>query len=176
MDQARRRGPWSLSRQQLLLLLLGILALAGCASPPTPVVQPAPLFPPQVVMERGDYRTFHTDNLQALEQCNGAAGCAPALFNLGFVHAYPPSPYHDPSKALRYFDQLTKKYPQTSWAYQGRAWIALLTKTLTLEDTRRRLQADIRTRDVTIQNLRGRLERSREIDVEIDKKERELLR
>lgn len=99
-----------------------------------------------------------------------------ALFNLGFVHAYPQSPYYDPSKALRYFDQLSNTYPQTPWAYQGRVWVAFINKTLALEETRRRLQADLRTREATIRSLQGRLDRSRDIDVEIDKKERELLR
>jgi hypothetical protein len=133
-------------------------------------------FPPQAVMERGDYKKFYADNLQTLEQCNGEAGCAMTLFNLGFVHAYPQSPYYDSSKALRYFDQLSKQYPQTPWAYQGRAWVALINKTLALEETRRRLQADLRTREATIRSLQERLNRSRDIDVEINKKERELLR
>ncbi len=88
----------------------------------------------------------------------------------------PPVRDHDPGKALRYFDELIKKYPQTPWAFQGRAWRALLTTNLTSEEKRRRLQADLRSKDSTIRTLRTQLGRSREIDIEIDKKERELLR
>jgi hypothetical protein len=127
-------------------------------------------------MEDGNYIRFLAENRQRLEHCGDGAGCEMALFNLGFVHAYPPSPYHDPGKALRYFDELIKKYPQTPWAFQGRAWRALLTTTLTSEEKRRRLQADLRSKDSTIRTLRTQLGRSREIDIEIDKKERELLR
>jgi hypothetical protein len=157
------------------ILLHTVLMLAGCASGPSSD-KSRDAFPPQQVMEDGNYARFLAENHQLLERCQGGTGCEVALFNLGFVHAYPPSPYHDPSKALQYFDDLIKKYPQTSWAFAGRAWRALLTANLASEERRRRLQADVRSKDATIRTLRTQLGRSREIDMEIDKKERELLR
>ena len=157
------------------ILLPTVLMLAGCASGPPPD-KPSAAFPPQQVMEDGNYARFLAENRQLLERCQGGMGCEVALFNLGFVHAYPPSPYHEPSKALQYFDDLIKKYPQTPWAFEGRAWRALLTANLASEEKRRRLQADLRSKDATIRTLRTQLGRSREIDMEIDKKERELLR
>ena len=158
------------------LLLHMVLVLAGCASGPSSSDKARASFPPQQVMEDGNYVRFLAENHQLLERCQGGTGCEVALFNLGFVHAYPPSPYHDPSKALQYFDDLVKKYPQTSWAFAGRAWRALLTANLASEEKRRRLQTDLRSKDATIRTLRTQLGRSREIDMEIDKKERELLR
>lgn len=162
-------------RATLNTVLLGILMLAGCASLPS-LEKPRDVFPPQQVMQGGNYARFLAENRQTLERCEGGTGCEVALFNLGFVHAYPQSPYHDPSKALRYFDDLIKKYPQTPWAFEGRAWRALLTQNLALEEQRRRLQTDLRSKDATIRTLRTQLGRSRDIDIEIDKKERELLR
>jgi hypothetical protein len=47
---------------------------------------------------------------------------------------------------------------------------------ISLEDAYRQLRSDLRTRDAALRKLRGQLERSREIDIEIEKKERELLR
>ena len=157
------------------ILLHTVLMLAGCASGPSSD-KSRDAFPPQQVMEDGNYARFLAENHQLLERCQGGTGCEVALFNLGFVHAYPPSPYHDPSKALQYFDDLIKKYPQTPWAFEGLAWRALLTANLVSEEKRRRLQADLRSKDATIRTLRTQLGRSREIDMEIDKKERELLR
>lgn len=157
------------------ILLHTVLMLAGCTSMPSSD-NPRVAFPPQQVMEDGNYVRFLAENHQLLERCQGGTGCEVALFNLGFVHAYPPSPYYDPGKALRYFDDLIKKYPQTSWAFEGRAWRALLIANLASEEKRRRLQADLRSRDATIRTLRTQLDRSREIDMEIDRKERELLR
>ena len=157
----------------LSLVLGGVLMLASCASLPS---LSRDTFPPQQVMENGNYDRFLAENRQTLERCGGGTGCEVALFNLGFVHAYPPSPYRDPSKALQYFDNLIKKYPQSPWAFEGRAWRALLNENLASEEKRRRLQTDLRSKDAAIGTLRKRLGRSREIDIEIDKKERELLR
>ena len=157
------------------ILLHAVLMLAGCASGPSSDKSRG-AFPPQQVMEDGNYARFLEENRQRLGRCQGGTGCEVALFNLGFVHAYPPSPYHDPGKALQYFDDLIRKYPQTPWAFAGRAWRALLAANLASEEKRRRLQAELRSKDATIRTLRTQLGRSREIDMEIDKKERELLR
>jgi hypothetical protein len=127
-------------------------------------------------MEHGNYARFAAENRQAWEQCKGGAECAVALFNLGFVYAYPKSPYYDPTAALWYFGELCQKYPQTPWAFQGQAWMAFLNERLALEDMRRRLQAELRTREVTIRSLQERLKRARDIDLQLEKKERELLR
>jgi hypothetical protein len=127
-------------------------------------------------METGNYDGFLAENKRMLEKCGEGTGCDVALFNLGFVHAYSQSPYRDLAKALQYFVELLKKYPQSSWAFQGQAWGALINENLVLDGTRRRLQADLRTREATIHSLRVQLNRSRDIDIEIEKKERELLR
>ena len=162
-------------RTTLGTVLVGILMLTGCASLPSSDT-PRDVFPPQQVMQGGNYAKFLAENRQAVERCADGTECAMALFNLGFVYAYPQSPYHDPSKALRYFDDLIKKYPQTPSAFEGRAWRALLTQNLALEEQRRRLQTDLRSKDATIRTLRSQMGRSRDIDMELDKKERELLR
>jgi hypothetical protein len=184
------------------------------------------IFPPQQVMRSGAYGMFVTENLLALQQCTEPDQCASVLFNLGFVYAYPHSPYYDASKALPYFDDLQARYPETAWAFVSQAWTALLKEKLgleyryrileqenlslqqenstleqtkyALEETQRRLQADLRARGTLIRNLQerqetiirnrqerqetlirdlqDRLNRSREIDLEHEKKARELLR
>jgi hypothetical protein len=161
---------------QLALALIGMLLLAGCASMPFHFGRNPHNFPPQAVMEDGNYARFVDENHQTLKSCEGKTTCAIALFNLGFAHAYPQSPYHDPTKALVYLTELVEVYPQTTWAFQGRAWITLVKQTLALEAARDQLQAALRAQKATIRNLEGRLQRSREIDLRIDRKERELLR
>jgi len=151
------------------LTLIGTFLLAGCASMPFHFGQNSPNFPPQVVMENGDYAGFIAENHQALEACESTTTCAMALFSLGFAHAYPPSPYHDPARAQKYLAELVEVYPQTAWALQGRAWLALVEQTLALEAARRQLQAALRAQQATIRNLEGRLQRSREIDLRIDR-------
>ncbi len=162
-------------------MLLLTLLLVGCTRTFPPLIQSTPAqstvaFPPQQVMEQGNYSEFLAENQRLLGQCGEGKGCDVALFNLGFVHAYPSSPYRDPVKALQYFGDLRAKYPQSPWAVQGQVWMVFLRETLTLEESRRRLQADLRTREATIRGLRGQLNRAREIDIEHEKKERELVR
>jgi len=54
--------------------------------------------------------------------------------------------------------------------------MAFINDHLALEEARRQLQANLRNREGTIRSLRAQLDRSRAIDVEMEKKERELLR
>ena len=167
----------------LRLALSGILTLAllssGCTSAQRPTIQPPPpplSFPPQRVMESGNYAQFLVENEWSLQHCAGGTGCDVALFNLGFAYAYPQSPYRNLAKALQYFSDLTQKYPQSPFTFQGQAWIAFINDHLALEEARQQLQANLRNRDGTIRSLRAQLNRSRAIDVEMEKKERELLR
>jgi len=143
---------------------------------PLPAAPERTSFPPQVVMERGNYAGFVTENRQAWEHCKGEAECAGPLFNLGFVYAYPKSPYYDAATALWYFGILCQQYPQTPWAFQGQVWMVFLNDRLVLEDMRRRLHAELRTREATIRGLQERLKRARDIDLQLEKKEREFLR
>jgi len=156
------------------IVLTGLLA--GCSADAFFVNQSQSVFPPQKVMEHKNFAGFLAENQRRLQQCEGSGDCDVALFNLGFLSAYPQSPYRNHPKALQYFTQLLKKYPRSPLAYQGQAWIALLHEHLNLDESRRRLQADLRTQETTIRGLREQITRSREIDLEIEKKERALSR
>jgi hypothetical protein len=127
-------------------------------------------------MESGNYAEFLAENERAVADCQNRTDCDVVLFNLAFTYAYSQSPYRNPTRALQYFAELNKRYPQSPWAFQGRAWTALLNENLTLEEKENQLQSNLRTREATIRSLRAQLNRSRDIDVEMEKRERELLR
>jgi hypothetical protein len=198
---------------------IGLLCLsfAGCALfspkpepiPPPPVVQKVlPVFPPQSVMQGGDYAAFVAENEAVLKSSPEAEPAAIALFNLGFAYSYSKSPYYNSAKGTWYLGELVNKYPETVWAYQAVTWIDLLKKSVTAESKRRQLreelksmqavvedlskqseapvetgaavdrqalEEEIRARDETINKLQRQLERYRQIDKEIEKKERQLL-
>jgi hypothetical protein len=164
-----------LRRHALLVPALGLF-LIGCAPSSPSLFWGGHAFPPQRVIENRNYASFVAENQRQLEACGGFTKCDQALFNLGFVYAYPQSPYRDPEMARRYFSELQAKYPESPWTHQGRALVAFMNRTSELEATQRRLQADLRARDALIRQLREQLNRSREIDIEMQKKERELLR
>jgi hypothetical protein len=158
-----------------VLVVVGLL-LTGCASSPVSLFRSQAAFPPQKVLERGDYRRFLVENQRQLAACGGGTGCDVTLFNLSFVYAYPESPYRDPQKARRYLRELHGRYPHSPWSSQGQVLLAFLNEQDSIEEAQRRLRTELRTRDATIRKLREQLDRSREIDLAIEKKERELLR
>ncbi|MFZ2446654.1 MAG: hypothetical protein WAW37_09870 [Syntrophobacteraceae bacterium] len=203
-----------------------IIALAaGCAStkdnlPAQPPAQQVPLFPPQAILQGGDYEAFFTENETALKSCNEPDQCAVALFNISFLYCYSPSPYYNPARGRLYLEDLIKGAPESPLAYHARVWLDLLKKSPRADTRKRpvpredpkskeaaaaadlpkqaenqqesapetdrqrqesipeadrlRMEEEIRTRDETIRELNRQLERSRQIDIEIEKKQRGL--
>jgi len=173
--QCRRPKLRTLSSALWHIATLGLL-LTGCASSETARIWTSESFPPQRVMASGNYAGFLAENQRQLERCGGWIKCDLALYNLAFVYAYPDSPYRDARKARLYVEELQTRYPDSPWTSQGQLLVAFITEQSFLEETQRRLRSELRTREAMIRKLRGQLQRSREIDLEIDKKERELLR
>lgn len=165
-----------LCRQSSHALVLVSLLLTGCASLSTSLFQSQAVFPPQKVIETGDFRGFLMENQRNLSTCGEWIECDITLFNLGFIYAYPRSPYRDPQKARQYLRELHNRFPQSPWASQGQVLLAFMNEQVGLEEAQRQLRTGLRTRDAAIRKLQGQLDRSREIDIEIEKKERELLR
>ncbi|MCE5242728.1 MAG: hypothetical protein ABFD98_01435 [Syntrophobacteraceae bacterium] len=184
-----------------LVLLGGVSACAQTQVPPPTPVPPANLaplyFPPQKAMSSGDYAGFLAENLKALKEGGGESGQDVALFNIGFVYAYSKSPYYNVGRALKIFDQLIRKHPESPWSFQARAWTDMLRKTIVAEEKHRKLrgkvkskeaeisskeaeitskEAEINSKEAEINDLQNQLDRSRQIDVEMDRKERELLK
>jgi hypothetical protein len=126
-------------------------------------------------MESGNYAGFLEENLSKLKQCAGQGECDVALFNLGFLHAYSRSGYYSQRKALYYFNELVATHPQSPWAFQAKAWTDTIKKSIAFENQCRQLKGKLKTRNTAIDELQKQMERSRDIDVEMDRKERELL-
>lgn len=160
---------------------IGIIALpwllwTGCTTSSGLLLWPQEAFPSQQVIEKGDYKTFLVANQRTLERCDSRTNCDVTLFNLGFIYAYPPSPYRDPQKARQYLRELQNRYPSSPWTTQGRMVLAFMNGQADAEEVQRRLRTELRSRDATIRKLRDQLHRSREIDIEMEKQERDLLR
>ncbi len=176
---------WIRSLLATVFLLSGILGMVGCAPKVQQVAVPEPLFGPQSAIQSGEYRTFLEENQKLLLQCSSSNSCAAPLFNIGVAHAYSKSPFHDRAKALHHFHQLVEQYPDSPLAYEAMVWIDLSAS----EKKRLRLQGqikskkaaiksreqDLRAKDAAIEELREQIKRSRDIDLEIGEKEREIL-
>jgi hypothetical protein len=167
----------TIAKLLLLLLLAGCSAKASQPDVPAPAPTIAvPLFPPGEAVNSGDHSGFAAANKEALKGCDSDDGCATALFNLGVIHAYPPAPCYNQAEALKYFGALIRKYPNSPRACQAKVWLELLKKTVASEKSRRQLQQEIDAGKSAIEGLNEQIRRSRQIDSEIDRKERELLK
>jgi hypothetical protein len=209
------------SRLRLIIgsaLFIIFAAIAGCAASQIRTVQatpaPLPLFPPQAVMQTGDYERFFNENSEALKSCEDPDKCALALFNLSFLYCYPKSPYYNPQQGLKRIDDLIAAVPGSQWTDQARVWKDIIEKDMkkrpgkrqaSREDTRakeaagesqeqpdesgsstevyqgkdwevdrQRMEDEIASKDEVINRLRKQLERSRQIDIEMEEKERGL--
>lgn len=163
------------------LMFMSAAYLSGCASSGKKV-ECGPVFTPQQVMETKDYEGFLKENESLLSTCQTQGGCEVPLFNVGFVYAYSESPYYDRPKALKYYAKIVKDYPKSPLAYESRVWMDLITENVTLDKRQRELKgkvksknATIKSKNATINELRDQMKRSRDIDVEMGQKEREVL-
>ncbi len=198
-----------MGKKQRILLQAGaffiVALLSGCmpSKPVSQIAPPPPLFPPQTVMQSGDYKSFLAQNSSVLKSCSQPDTCAAALFNLCFLYCYPKSPYYDPPKAMQYISDLIAGAPESPWAAQAMVWRDLVAKQmrernrlLGLARERRKskeaalqnktamekgwqvdrqlLQDEIRSKDEIIRELTKQLKGSQKIDLEMEKKEQGL--
>ncbi|GLI34294.1 hypothetical protein [Desulforhabdus amnigena] len=162
---------------KILSLILLLFFFGGCAAhtPPPPRVelQPVYVFPPQKAMASNDYAAFLEENRKILEDCS--KDCDIALFNVAFVYAFPQSPFYNQSEGLKRLKEVMEKYPESPFAFQARVMTALIENKIVAEKKRSQLKGKLKSKDTKIQKLQKQIERSRAIDLEMDRKERELL-
>jgi hypothetical protein len=201
-QQDRTTGNLNKRADLFTRILMGFLSMAflilggGCAlfatkpEPPPPAVV-LPIFPPQEVMQGGDYAGFLKANQAALAECKDDAQCAIAKFSIAFVYAYPSSPYYDLVLGLHYFNDLILKYPNSPWALQAKAWTVFMKKSIASEKNQYQLKTKIKSKETTIKDLhkqieqyedneetikdlQKRIEQSKGVEPKVDKREKEL--
>ncbi len=96
----------------------------------------------------GSYREAVRENMKVLSMPAGNPFKDMALFNMGLVYAHFNNPDMDYKKSITYFSQLLRDYPQSPLAEQAGIWL----------------------------NVLNSIERAKEVDIEIEKKKKELSR
>ena len=85
-----------------------------------------------------------------------------ALFSMGLIYAHPGNPKKDFRKSIIFFKKLLEDYPQSPWVGQAKIWIEMLQENERL------------TR--SIEELNQVIKKSKQVDIEIEKKRRERAR
>jgi hypothetical protein len=106
----------------------------------------------QKLLSQGDYEGFLKENEKVLSQSGNKSGKDEALFNLGLFYAHPENPKKDYGKSLSFLRRLLKEYPQSPLSDQARVWLEILQEN---------------------QKLTEMIEKSKQIDLEIEERKRE---
>ena len=80
----------------------------------------------QSLMARGDYEGSLRESQKALRLAKNQAPGDEALFNMGLVYAHPKNPKKDNRRAIRFFNQVVNRYPESPWTEQARIWVGVL--------------------------------------------------
>jgi TolA-binding protein len=96
----------------------------------------------------GDFQEATKENVTALEREKGMPVADEALYNLGLLYAHHDNPEKDFIKSASYFRQLLREYPDSKLSAHAAVWIGVL-------------------------NV---IEKSKQVDIEIEKRKKELER
>jgi len=113
----------------------------------------------QKLLAEGNYEGALKENQRILSLSGQNPPGDEALFNVGLIHAHPGNTKKDYGKSLTFFRRLIKEYPQSSWVEQAKIWAGIL--------------QDNEKLSRSIEELSQVIEKSKQVDIEIEEKKRE---
>jgi tetratricopeptide (TPR) repeat protein len=113
----------------------------------------------QKLLAEGNFEGALKENQRILSLSGQNPPGDEALFNMGLIHAHPGYPKRDTTKSLALFRRLIKDYPRSPWVEQARAWAAVLQENEKLSRS--------------VEELNRVIEKSKQVDIEIEEKKRE---
>jgi hypothetical protein len=164
-----------------LAILISFIWFSACSSmtgrlePSVPTVETkiAAFEHGQALLSSGQYDAALNENQRILQEGRGAPDLA--LFNIGMISAHSGNPKKNYARALASFRSLVKDYPQSQMIEPAKTWIQVLEESQKLAEEKRAL---IKERESFVQErekLKYIIEKSRQVDVEIEKRRRESL-
>ena len=174
MQTSRQRSPWR--------VVWAFALLSGCASvfngpevsPPEVKKQPTPFEQSATMISQGQYEAAYNENQKILEEGRGAPDVA--LFNMGMISAHSGNPKKNYPRALSSFRALVKNYPQSPMGEPAKTWIQVLEEYQRMADEKRITTRERESLMQEKEKLKYTIEKSRQVDVEIEKRRRETLR
>ena len=123
----------------------------------------------QKYMEQGDYEAALRETLKVASVHGGKAPADEALFNIGLIYAHAAYPRKDYEKSVDYFRRLIKIFPHSPFAGPARILIGVLLKCEKQNAENERLGKEV-------EDLKTTMRKSKQVDLEIDVKKKELLK
>ena len=120
-------------------------------------------------MEKGDYDAAERENIRIISACANMYPEDEAFLNLGLIYAHPGNPKRDPDKAAASFKKVLTFFPESRFAGQAKILIGVVQKYEKMTQENERLEKEV-------QELKTTIKKSKQIDLEIDLKKKELLK
>jgi tetratricopeptide (TPR) repeat protein len=111
------------------------------------------------LLSEGNYEGALKENQRILSASGQNPPGDGALFNLGLILAHPGNMKKDYAKSLALFRRLLKDHPGSPWAEQAKTWVGVLQENEKLSRS--------------IEELSVVIEKSKQVDIEIEEKKRE---
>ena len=175
MNHRLQRFLWSAA-------LLGSVWISACAiigvEPDLPVPEakkPIASFEQSTALfSQGQYEAAYTENHKIFQEGRGAPDVA--LFNMGVISAHSANPKKNYPRALSSFRTLVVEYPQSPMVEPAKTWIQVLEAYQKLADEKRVLMREREAFAQEKDKLKYAVEKSRQVDVDIEKRRRDTLR
>ena len=120
-------------------------------------------------MEKGDYDAAERENIRIISACANMYPADEAFLNLGLIYAHPGNPKRYPDKAAASFKKVLTFFPESRFAGQAKILIGVVQKYEKMTQENERLEKEV-------QELKTTIKKSKQIDLEIDLKKKELLK
>lgn len=111
------------------------------------------------LLAEGNYEGVLMENQRILSLSGQNPPADEALFNMGLIHVHPAYPKRDATKSLALFRRLIKDHPRSPWVEQAKTWVTVLQENEKLSHS--------------IEELNRVIEKSKQVDIEIEEKKRE---
>jgi replicative DNA helicase len=125
----------------------------------------------QNLLSRGDYDASVIAYENALRLARNRAPADAALFKLGLIYCDPQNPKRDDQKGIGSFLELLSAHPESPWAAEAKAWLAVLDEKYRSKQEIEKSKEAIEKSDLEIERLKQLVEQARQ---EIEKSRQEV--
>lgn len=166
-------------RYCLLAALVAFTALTGCSSMTNlsestlPAERRTAFERVNLLVSEGQYDTAYNETQKIMKEGAGAPDVA--LFNLGMISAHSANPKRNYPRALSHFRAVVKEYPQSPLAEPAKTWIQVIEEYQRMSEEKRLLLKKREALTQEREKLKYANEKSRQVDVEVERRRRELL-
>ncbi len=191
-----RNGTWKYLHLSVACIIF--ISLAGCSTLEEMDIRRETrthLITARESLGKGDYEGSLKENQKVLSLSRNVPPADEALFNMGLLYGHYEYAKGDPRKSLDHFKRLVEVFPRSPFAGQAKIWIGMLQENERVnrenerlsrrieeldrgieesERTIRRFQQENQRLNREIEELNRSIRKSKQVDIEVDEKKKEL--